>query len=124
MKAFISTVGLLAACAAAAGCASKPVPEARVAATQAAIQSARQVGADRSPAASKQLGSAEEQLNAARGRIKKGDNEEAEMLLTRAESDAALAAALAREARQKAATDAAMQRTRAVSAPMGQPSGR
>ena len=124
MKRHSLTLGVVVACALAGGCASTPVPEAQVASTQEAVQSARQAGADRVPEANKHLTMAEDQLAKARTHISKGDNDDALPLLTRAEYDAALAAALSREAQQKAATEAVIVRVQSVSAPMKQPSGR
>jgi hypothetical protein len=105
MKRSISTLGLVAAFA--AGCAATPVPSTRFASTEAAVQSARQAGADRIPDASKHLKMAEEQLGSARSLDRgHGKPEEVDAMLIRAKSDAALAAALAQEAKQKARTGA------------------
>lgn len=123
MKLSISMLGVVAAWAAAA-CGSTPVPPARVASTETAVQSARQAGADRVPAANAELKRAEDELGKAKTLIGEGDNKEAEAMLMRAESDAALAAALTREAQQKAVTEAAMQRVRSMSTPMLEPSSR
>jgi hypothetical protein len=120
MKLVISTVGLVVACA--AGCASTPVPKAQVASTENAVESARSAGAERVPEASQHMRMADEHLREANNFIKRGDNDKAEGMLRRAEADAALASSLTQEARQKAATDAAIERVRAASE-SGAPSG-
>ena len=112
MKLSICTVGLLAC---AVGCASTPPPTAKVASTQTAVQSARAEGAAGVPDAQPYLTKAEDQLGKAHGLMKKGDNDEAAALLTRAEADAQLATALTHEAKQNAATIAAEQRLRTMS---------
>jgi hypothetical protein len=124
MKLPISTLAIMAACA--AGCASTPVPTAQVASTETAVQSARAAGASGVPQASSHLTDAESELGKAKNLINSGDNDQAGPLLTRAEADANLAAALSREAQQKASTDAAIQRVRTMSTPtpMSEPSGR
>ncbi len=99
MKRTISTIGLVAAFA--IGCGST-VPEARVASTETAVQSARASGADRDPEASRHLKMAEAELSKAKALNGKREGDEASALLSRAESDAALAAALSDEAKQKA----------------------
>ena len=106
MKPIIPIITFLAACA---GCASTPVPDARVASTESAVQSARAAGADRVPEANQHLRMADDELGKARGFIQNGDNDKATAMLRRAESDANLAAALSRETKQKMMTAAAMQ---------------
>lgn len=98
MNRTISTVGLAAAFV--VGCGST-VPPARIASSEAAVQAAREAGAERVPAANKHLQAAEDELVKAKGVNSTKDREAAEAHLERAEADAALAAALADEARQK-----------------------
>jgi hypothetical protein len=99
MKASISTLGFVAALA--VGCASSP-PAGRVASTETAVQSARASGVDRSAEATNHLQMAEQALDEAKAIIKKdGYTDQAQALLMRADSDAALAAALSREAKQE-----------------------
>ena len=101
MKRFNSTLGLIATFV--VGCAATPVAPARVASTKANVQAAREAGADRDPNAKQHLTMAENELGEAKRIIDTdGDAHQAEALLTRAKSDAALAAALAHEAAQKA----------------------
>jgi hypothetical protein len=84
------------------GCGSAPPPTARLASSEAAIRSAREVGAPNEPKAALHLKLAEEQRQKAEALVKEGKNEEAEGLLMRAEADAELALALARTAQMKA----------------------
>lgn len=83
-------------------CASSPVPADRLAASQAAVRSAHEVGAENVPPAALHLKVANEQLDLARRLIADGDNKRAEYILLRAESDANAALALAREAESRA----------------------
>jgi hypothetical protein len=84
----------LAACA---GCATSLPPNERLASSEAAARSAREVGADSVPSASLYLRLSEEQIARAKAMIAKGDNEEADLVLLRAQADAELALSLARE---------------------------
>ena len=120
MKLFIASVGVLVL---AAGCASTPPPTAKAASTQAALQQARDEGAARSPEASTYLAKSQDEFARAQSDMHRGKNKDATARLMRSESDANLASALTREAKQKAATDAAEQRVRAMT-PTLQPSGR
>jgi hypothetical protein len=122
MKLVITTVGFVAACA--AGCASTPVPNAKVASTESTVQSARTAtaGAGSVPEADQHLRRADDELAKARVLIRKGDNDEASAMLSRADADARLAAALSHEAQQRRATDSAVQRVISMpgqSAPAG-----
>lgn len=110
----IRMAGLATVLAVAVGCASAPVPTARMTSTEQAVQSARGAGAETVPDADAYLTRAESQLADARQLVDEGENEEAAELLMRAEADAQLAAALSREAQQRAATDASMQRVRSM----------
>lgn len=98
----ISTAGLVLAFA--IGCGSS-VPPARVASTETAVRSARAAGAERVPDANHHLKLAEDELAKAKTLSSKKHRDEAEAMLHRAGADAALAAALTDEARQKAATE-------------------
>jgi hypothetical protein len=95
----ISRIGsalLLGMAVAAAGCASNP-PTAKLESSSAAIRAAEEVGATHVPRAALHLQLAKEQSDRANSLIKEHDNDQAEMLLQRAEADAELAVALARE---------------------------
>jgi 7-keto-8-aminopelargonate synthetase-like enzyme len=101
MKRLNSTLGLVAAFV--VGCASTSVPPARVASTEEAVKTARDAGAERDDNARQHLAQAESELGEAKKIIAaKGDAEQAEALLTRAKSDAALAASLSRESQMRA----------------------
>lgn len=113
MKGTISTAGLVAAFA--IGCAST-VPPARVASTETAVQAARDSGADNVPGANAHLKMAEQELAKAKS-LNGKDRDGAEALLTRADSDAALAAALTDEARQKASAESGTHPARAKQPP-------
>ncbi len=86
----------------AAACGGAPRPEARLADTKAAIRGAEEVGAKDVPKAALHLKLAQEQHDKAVALINDDNNERAEYVLMRAEADAELAVALAREANQKA----------------------
>jgi len=93
---FLCVATLLAACGGA------PKPEARMASSEGAIRGAQEAGAANVPQATLHLRLAQEQRDQALGMVKNGDNHRADMLLARAEADAELAVALAREAAAKA----------------------
>lgn len=80
------------------GCASTPVPSDRVASTTAAVRAAEEVGASGNPSAALHLKLAKDQLEQARTLINDNDNRRATMVLLRAEADAEVAVALAKEA--------------------------
>lgn len=92
-----------------AGCgASYPVPTQQLADTESAERSAAELGAASEPKAQLHLQLAQEQLTQANVAIAGGDNARANVLLTRARSDAELAIALTREGTAKAAAQAAI----------------
>lgn len=78
----------------------------------AAIRSAEELGAPDVPKASLHLQLAKEELQAAVALNAKGDVEEANSLLLRAEADAELAVALSRADAEKSEAQAAMDRVR------------
>jgi len=77
------------------------------------VREATRAGAQHDPRAARHLHLAQFQIGRARGLIRQGEYDEAESLLIRASVDAEVAAALSREARQRAEADAA--RTRLAS---------
>src|SRR5690349_13270276 len=81
------------------GCGSSAVPADKLASSEAAIRSAQEVGAPQYPQAALHLRLAQEQVGVARKLIKDGDNDRAEYLLARAESDAEVAIGMAKEAK-------------------------
>ena len=88
---------LLLPIAAFVGCGAAPVSNNRIVSSEAAIRSAREVGAESVPAASLFLKLSEEQLTSAKAMMANGDNLEADLALQRAQADAELALALTRE---------------------------
>jgi hypothetical protein len=99
----VLTASLLASLAWACG-ASYPVPSQSLADAQSAERSAAELGAAGQPKAQLHLQLAHEQIARATAAMKDGENERADGLLHRAQSDAELAIALTRE--QTAQTDA------------------
>jgi hypothetical protein len=95
-------------------CASSPVPNAKIASSQAAIRAAQEVGSANLPRAALHLKLAEEQLQSAKALIRDNDNSRAEYVLMRAQADAELAIALSRTAASNAKAGAAVDAARAV----------
>ena len=93
MKYLLSLFGLLIS----AGCAAG-VSNERIVATNSSIRAAEELGAPKVPQASLHLQLAKEENEHAQKFIKDGDRRSAEGLLLRAQADAELALALAREA--------------------------
>lgn len=83
---------------AAIACAGAPQPTERLASAQAAVRAAKEVGAKDVPQAALHAQLAEEQVQQANKLIEEGENERADTVLRRAQADAELAVALAREA--------------------------
>ena len=84
------------------GCATAPPPSEQTESTAASIRAAEEVGATHSPKASLHLQLAKEQSERAKQLMAKEQNEEATRLMTRAEADAELAVALARNEKEQA----------------------
>lgn len=83
--------------------------------TVAAMRSARTIGAESEPRAAYHLELAREQLARADALIAQGDMQRAERILLRAETDAVLAIALARDAEMTATAEETRQRIRELS---------
>lgn len=99
LTAAVKTSVLVASmCSALVGCGSYPAPTGRLADSQASVRAAQEVGAQNNPQAALHLKLAQEQVDQAKALISDGENQRAEFVLLRAESDAELAVALAREA--------------------------
>lgn len=82
----------------AAGCgASIPPPTERMASSEGAIRGAQEVGAPTVPRAALHMKLAQEQVDRAKALMQDGRNQEADLVLMRAQVDAELAIALARE---------------------------
>lgn len=88
-----------------AGCGTGPAVDKE--ASTSAIRAAEESGASKVPSASLYLQLAKEELENAKGLVTKGDKEEAETMLLRAQADGELAAALSHgDADKKEATQA------------------
>jgi hypothetical protein len=94
----------------AAACAGAPAPTERLATTTASVRAAQEVGATHVPRAELHLRLAQEQIDKARRLMEDGENERADLLLKRAEADAELAVALAREETSRKAAMSAEQK--------------
>ena len=99
-------ISLIALSALVAACGSSmAAPNERLASTDAAIRSARELGAQNDPQAALHLKLADEQAQQARTLMQDGDNKRADLVLQRASSDAELAVMIAKE--KAAKTEAA-----------------
>ncbi|HEY6561065.1 MAG TPA: DUF4398 domain-containing protein [Polyangiaceae bacterium] len=83
-------------------CGGGPKPQAQASQSQAAISAAEAVGAQNFPKAALHLKMARDQVKTAELLMADGDNDEANLVLQRAEADAELALALAREEKVRA----------------------
>lgn len=97
-----------------AGCAGAPPPVERIEASSAAIRAASEVGATHVPQAALHLQLAKEEADQAKVMVDKGERKTAEGLLLRAEADAELAVALARENTAKSQAQQARERIRGL----------
>lgn len=112
-QSILSLAGALALIAACGG--SFPPPTQRLADAQAVERSAREVGANNTPAAQLSLKNTQDQIALAEKSMAAGDNERADALLIRAQADGELALAQAREGmahadRKEAVEDSAAQK--------------
>ncbi len=83
-------------------CGGSALPPAKVADTQSSISAAAAVGADQNPQAALHLKMARDQLKQAQGLIDDGKDEEASLVLRRADADAEVALMITREAQASA----------------------
>jgi hypothetical protein len=109
-----NAVATFAAIMGIAGCASTPVPNAKIASSEAAIRAAQETGSRNLPQAALHLKLAEEQLQSAKTLIRDNENKKAEYMLMRAQADAELAIALSHTATSNAKAGAAVDAARAV----------
>jgi hypothetical protein len=100
-------------------CGSAPPPNDRAANSEAAIRGAREVGAEQVPQASLHLKLAEEQLAKGKAQMKDGDNKQAGYTLLRAQADAELALALAKENKTRTDAQQVVDKARALRGPAG-----
>jgi regulator of protease activity HflC (stomatin/prohibitin superfamily) len=105
-----------------AGCGSGPAVNNE--ASTSAIRAAEESGASKVPSASLYLQLAKEELENARGLTAKGEKEEAESLLTRAQADGELAVALSRGDADKNEAIQAIDRVRQLRQDNQLPQGR
>ena len=80
------------------GCAGAPITSERLPATEAPIRAAEELGAARVPQAALELKLAQDEMQQAKALLRDGNKQRADMMLLRAQADAELAVALAREA--------------------------
>lgn len=95
-----------------AGCAAGPrvvVPPEQLVDSEVTIRQAEEAGAKQVPDAAQHLQWAREQTNQARRLLEKNERDKAALFLKRAEADAQLALALAREAPARAEADRVLQ---------------
>jgi hypothetical protein len=101
------------------GCVTRNYPSTtRIESSEAAIRSARDLGADRIPDAAVHLELAQRQLDRAHQYIDDGDDNNARWMLVRADADAHLALALTREARTREAAEEIAAQVRNLSGSM------
>jgi len=99
-----SMIAAAALSAVACGGSFKP-PTDRLASSEAAIRSARELGADQDPQAALHVKLADEQVQSARKLMNDGDNKRADLVLQRASSDAELAVMMTREKKARGEAD-------------------
>ncbi len=102
--------GSILLAAAIAGCGTTPAVDKE--ASTSAIRAAEESGASNVPSASLYLQLAKEELEKAKGLAAKGDKEEAESMLLRAQADGELAVALSRGDADKTEATQAIERVR------------
>lgn len=93
---------------AAIGCGGAAVPHDQLASSQAAIRAAEEVGANQVPSAELHVRFAKDQVAKAKALIADDENEEAALVLQRAQSDAELALAITRESAVRAQAQEAL----------------
>jgi hypothetical protein len=98
----------------AGACASAPAPYERLASSEAAVRGAREVGSEQVPQAALHLKLAEEGVQKAKALMRDGDNKAASFALMRAQADAELALALARENKTKSDAQLVIDKARAI----------
>jgi len=111
-----SIVRIVFATAACAACAIAPVPNDRLAATEASYRGAQEAGADGVPQAKLHLKYADEGIGQARQLIAQRRPAEAVQVLDRARADAELAVGLTREAQSEWEAQQAAEQLKALRA--------
>ncbi len=97
-------------------CGSAPAPTAKVASSEAAVRAAGELNANDIPTAQLHLKLAQDQLDTAKKLIEQGENKRADYVLTRAQADAELAVALAKETAIAKEAETAMAKVRELKA--------
>ncbi len=97
-----------------ARCASAPVNTEKLSATEAPIRAAEELGASRVPEAALELRLAQDQMEQAKQFLRNGDKQRADAVLLRAQADAELAVALAKEAPLEAEARNAAEQVKAL----------
>ncbi len=93
---------LAASLGALTACGSYPAPTEHMVTSQSSVRAAQEVNAGQNPQAALHLKLAQEQVDQAKQLMADGENKRAEYVLLRAEADAELAVALARESSMRA----------------------
>lgn len=115
----IKTTAFIVLAAAAAGCATTPVPADKLSRATAAIRSAEEMNASAYPGAALHLQLAREELAQAKQILRDGGgNERAQFVLLRSEADAEAALNLAREVSAKVEAQRILENVRQVRAQM------
>ena len=96
------------------GCGSYPAPNEKLVNSQASVRAAQEVGAQNDAQGALHLKLAQEQVEQARQLMSDGDNKRAEFVLLRAEADAELAVALARQASARTEAQQALDQLKAL----------
>lgn len=108
MKSAVSKIALVGIAAFAAACAGRiPPPTDRLASSEAAIRSAKELGAESDPQAALHVRLADEQVGIARQFMQHDENRRADLVLQRSKADAELAIMLTRERAAKTASQGA-----------------
>jgi hypothetical protein len=90
------------------GCGGAAIPHEQLASSQAAIRAAEEVGANSNPTAELHLKFAKDQVAKARTLIADDENEEAKIVLQKAQADAELAIAITKESAVRAQAEQAL----------------
>ena len=91
-----------------AGCGASAPPTHQLTESKAAVRAAEEVGAEKAPQAALHLKLARDQVDQAEALIREEENDEASLVLKRAEADAELAIALAKAQQERDAADETM----------------
>ena len=97
-----------------ARCASAPVNTGNYTATEAPMRAAEELGASRVPEAALELKLAQDEMEQAKQFFKNGNKQRGDMMLLRAQADAELAVALAKEAPLEADARNAVEQVKAL----------